>query len=323
MPTSPPRNRLPKGVVFKHGAYYLPRWNPAEKKAKWHPLGKTYAQMLIALSSFHDDDSFTMAQVFERYREDVSDRQSLNTRRQRDWQLEKLKESFGKMTPDSITTKHIYRFLDEYGADAPVSANRLVSLLHRVFVKAIRWGYVSSNPCQGVEKYQERPRRRTPSEDEYEIVLAALEGVHARAFKLLRVGAQRVMDTLTVRWPQLKPDGSLHFLQSKTGTLVIVEPTPGLDEVISECRAQPILGPTIIADASGQPLTYWQYANAVKRVKKRLVAEGKLDSYFTNHDLRRTTGSNIADDNEILGHVDERTRKRVYDTRPKRGTPTR
>lgn len=321
-PTNRPQ-RLPKHVQLKHGSYYYVRWSPTEKKTVWKRLGDTYARMLIGLSEFHENEAYTVADLLERYRTEVSNKQSANTRKQRDWQLDKLKASFGKMTPDSITPRHVYRFLDEYGADAPVSANRLVSLLHRVMSKAIRWGYISVNPAAGIEKYQERPRRRTPTEDEYGLVLAELEGVHARAFRLLRLSGQRVMDALTLPWPAVKLNGEIHVTQSKTGTLVIIEPSPELGAVIAECRAQPVLGKTIIADEAGQPLTYWQYANHVRRVKQRLVEQGKLGSYFTNHDLRRTVGSEIDADNEILGHVDEKTRRRVYDTRPKRGKPPR
>lgn len=317
-----PNHKLPEHIHFKHGAYYYARWNPAEKKTVWKRLGSSYAEMLIGLAEFHDSDAFTMEHLLERYRKEVSSKQSANTRRQRNWQLNKLVESFGKMTPEAVTTKHVYRFMDEYGADAPVSANRIVSLLHRVMKKAIRWGYVDANPAAGLEKYQEKPRRRTPSEDEYETLLAALDGVHNRGFKLLRLGAQRVMDTLTLPWTAVKPSGEVHVTQSKTGTLVIIEPTPELTALIAECRAQSVLGRTVIADENGQTLTYWGFANHVRRVRDRLVAEGKLES-FNLHDLRRTVGSEAEPDNEILGHLDERTRKRVYDTRPKRGTPTR
>lgn len=322
MATNRPQ-KLPKYVQFKHGAYWYVRWNPAEQKVLWKPLGKTYAVMLIALSAFHEDGGMKMADVFERYRKEVSNKQSVNTRRQRDWQLDTLKESFGDMAPEAVTTRLVYLFLDEYGADAPVSANRLVSLLHCVFVKAIRWGLVSANPANGIEKYQEKPRSRTPTEDECQAVQARLEGVHARGFSLLRLGAQRVTDTLTLPWPAVKPNGDLHCTQSKTGTLVIIESSPGLESVIAECRRQPVLGRTIIADEAGQTLTYWQFANTVRRVIRKLVDEGKLASAFTPHDLRRTVGSEIDADNDILGHVDERTRKRVYDTRPKRGKPIR
>src|SRR5579872_7365457 len=105
--------RLPKYVQFSHGAYFYVRWNPTERKVIWKRLGDTYARMLIQLAELQQDGAVTMADLIERYRLHPDNlKKSPNTRRQRDWQLDKLKASFGKMLPDAVTTRHVYRFLD-------------------------------------------------------------------------------------------------------------------------------------------------------------------------------------------------------------------
>lgn len=323
MPTRPPPNlRLPKHVHFKHGAYYYARWSAAEKKTVWKRLGETYAQMLMGLAEFHEDSAFTMADLLERYRRDVSNTQGVNTRRQRDWQLDKLKASFGKMIPESVTTRHVYRFLDEYGADAPVSANRMVSLLHRVFVKAIRWGYVSANPAQGVEKHEERPRRRYITDAEYAMLLQAVPPHVARAVELAYLTGQRVGDLISLKWGQVQADG-IHLVQAKTGTELIIERSQELDALLERCRGGKVVGRHVLVDDNGQPFNYWGVANPFRKTVKALQAAGKLTDRITFHDLRRKAGSDVDADSELLGHLDKRTRDRVYRVKPKRAKPTR
>ncbi|MGC9158632.1 MAG: hypothetical protein ACP5FH_06535, partial [Terracidiphilus sp.] len=42
--------------------------------------------------------------------------------------------------PETITPVHVARYLDQRGAEAPVSANREMALLSHVYTKALRWG---------------------------------------------------------------------------------------------------------------------------------------------------------------------------------------
>lgn len=76
---------LPKYVQLKHGAYYYVRWNSATHKVTWARLARTYPDMLRAVAAMASDAPTLMRGVLERYRQKVSNRQSANTRRQRDW----------------------------------------------------------------------------------------------------------------------------------------------------------------------------------------------------------------------------------------------
>ena len=51
--------------------------------------------------------------------------------------------------------------------------------------------------------------------------------------------------------------------------------------------------------------------------------DGFLSELLTFHDLRRKAGSDVDEDSELLGHIDTRTRDRVYRVKPKRARPTR
>ena len=45
-------------------------------------------------------------------------------------------------------------------------ANRVLSLLHTVYNKAIEWGYNGINPCNGIKKFKEKSRERFLQNDE-------------------------------------------------------------------------------------------------------------------------------------------------------------
>src|SRR5690242_8475722 len=106
------QGNLPKYVRLSHGAYYYVRWNPTEKKVIWKPLGATYGKMLLALSELQDDDVLRMEAILDLYEREILPGRAANTRKQQTWQLKKLRASFGRMTPDSVTPRHVYRYLD-------------------------------------------------------------------------------------------------------------------------------------------------------------------------------------------------------------------
>ncbi len=317
-----PTDRLPPHVRISHGAYYYVRRDPATKRVVWRPLGKSYPQMLRAVANLHEDPHVLMCDVLERYRREISSAQSCNTKRQRDWQLDNLIHSFGEMPPSSVTPQHVYRYLDERTQTAPVGANREVSLLCAVFTKAVRWGYIAANPARGIEKNKERPRRRYVTDAEYQVLLAHANGHVRRGIELAYLTGQRVGDLLRLQWREVHADG-IHVLQAKTGTALVIEPSPALNDLLKRCRAGRVQGQTILADERGQPLSYWRLAGRFRRMVQTLVAQGLLTEHVTFHDLRRKAGSDTDENSKLLGHLDRRTLQRVYRVKPERAKPPR
>lgn len=307
---------LPKYVQRKHGAYYYVRWNPSARKVVWHRLGRTYPDMLRAFAQLEEGAGNFMRDVLERYRAEVSDKQSTNTRRQRDWQINNLIFSFGNMHPEFITSQHVYRYLDARSKDAPVGANREVSLLCAVFTKAIHWGYVTTNPARGLERNKENPRRRYITDAEYTQILAASSGRLRNAIELAYLTGQRISDLLALHWSDVHADG-IYFRQHKTGAELVVEMSGALEAVLARCKSGKIRGQTVLADSAGQRLNYWRVANPFRRLVRKLG----LDVTF--HDLRRKAGSDAEEDSRLLGHIDRRTLERVYRVKPMRAKPVR
>src|SRR5262249_36586513 len=84
--------------------------------------------------------------------------------------LKRCREEWGRLPASSITDDDVADLLDTIAEDAPVSANRTQSILHKMF----KWGmqpgrkYVPANPLVGLERRggKERKRDRVLSDDE-------------------------------------------------------------------------------------------------------------------------------------------------------------
>lgn len=76
----------------------------------------------------------------------------------------------------TITKLDIERFLLAY-KNTPYQANRMVMLLHKVFVLCEEWGYreQNSNPCKGVRKFKEHARERYLTMQEIETLFNVLD----------------------------------------------------------------------------------------------------------------------------------------------------
>jgi len=84
-----------------------------------------------------------------------------------------LGESFkvAAVTFDDIERLHL-----RVARNAPIRANRIVSLLHSMFKRAIKRGwYERANPARGIERTRETKRRRYLSADELPRLISALD----------------------------------------------------------------------------------------------------------------------------------------------------
>ena len=86
-------------------------------------------------------------------------------------------------------------------------ANRVVSLLSRLFGLAVKWRMRPDNPCKGLERNPEYQRRRYLSADELTRLAAALDQLHdqqsANIIRLLLLTGARRGETLQARWDDI------------------------------------------------------------------------------------------------------------------------
>lgn len=312
--------QLPKYVRQNHGAFYHVRWNSIAGKVIWTRLGKTYPEMLRTLASLEDSKTILMRDIIERYRTEISSKQSPNTQRTRNWQLDNLAYSFGKVEPSAVTPQLIYRYHDERSKTAPVAANREISLLNSIFNKAIRWGYVLTNPARSLEKNKEKPRDRYVSDEEYEAVLKQAPKQVQLAMRLAYLTGQRFGDLVSLKWSQVDSNG-IHFVQAKTGKKLLVSLSPELSKTLDECRERKVTSFYVLSDNKGQPWHLFTLGSAFRRTVLKCLKHGTLKTRFTFHDLRAKAASDS--DGELLGHANKRTLHRVYKRKEEQVQPVK
>ncbi len=191
----------------------------------------------------------------------------------------------------SIAKRDVIRLVERVvDRGAPVSANRLLALVQRVFNWAIARGIVETNPAAGIEMpHRERPRARTLTEPELRAVWPAFEAVgypFGVLGQLLLLTAQRRGEIAGMRWDQLDLERGLWTLPpaaTKTEVEHIVPLVPAavaLLETIPHIEGSPLVFPSL-RRTSTRPISGFA---------KPLAAAHRMSgtSGWTFHDLRRT-----------------------------------
>lgn len=218
---------------------------------------------------------------------------------------------------DQISTHELQKYHDQMKSKyRPSTANRHLSLLHRMFKLAIQWGFLQKNPASGIRKHLENnERHRYLSDDEIMRFLEALKTeenqVAAAAFELLLYTGVRRQEALDARWEHIDLEKRRWFIpMSKSGKLRHVILNAMAVELL---KRQPIIpgNPHVFpGKIDGNPLN-----NPQKAFARVLKAAGISD--FHIHDLRHThasiainNGASLYEVQHLLGHSQAKTTSR-------------
>jgi len=219
-----------------------------------------------------------------------------------------------EVTDDDIASLH-----GEISEESPTQANRVLALLNTAFAMAekrpLKWRPQNSNPCYGIERNQERRRKRHLSIEELQrfgVTYFAWEKrgswwrKAARFFLLLLLTGARKNEIAKARREWLDLDNQiLRLPDSKTGAKDIALPAPAvrlIRKMIEEEPNSPWLCPGRVP---GQPINnHW---NCWKEFLKEAQIKG-----LRIHDLRRSFASiglsvnrvNLKEIGHTLGHAD-------------------
>jgi integrase len=173
--------------------------------AKWSELSHKTAPQVA---------SFELVSVQYLARESI--KKSPKTHEENLRQMKKLSEFFGT-APDiaQIRPTHVQKYIDKH-VSRPIAANREVALLSSLFNWSRRVGYTDAqNPCAGMKKHRERPRKVYITDEEFARLHAAASPVLSRFVWLMYLTAQRPEDVRALTEANIK-DGVLTVTPAKT-----------------------------------------------------------------------------------------------------------
>ena len=301
--------KIPKGVTRKGGRYYRIVRN------RWIPLSRVdeglRALRAALLEVPIERDPATIGELLPRYLAEAE-----ITARTRDEYLRiceaRLLHHFGRMPIRALTQVHVAKYLEKRKLDgAPVMGNRERAVLSGAYQFALRKGWATSNPCQGVRRNKERPRKRYVADAEF---LVAFEAAPEALQDFLAIGlltGAREGDLRKLKRTDLTPEGIL-IVEGKTAlstgktrlvawsdalrffvrrALERQDHIAGKDADPRKHRQVRPVSECVLANRFNEPWT----ESAIQSALKRLPRDG-----WHFHDLRGKAASDAS--HNILGH---------------------
>ena len=238
---------------------------------------------------------------------------------------------FGKMMPKDIKKAHIRQFMDKVGINSPVTANRDLGFLSRLFNWAEERGHMDRNPAQGVTKFPEKPRDRYPEDWEYDLVA---EVAMTTAYKYMSYAMEFAYLCRMRKSEVLALDEEKHILEEgifvvrgKGSSNEITKWSPRLIAAYEGIKELNKDLPTVIGsrllfkDKKGLAISETAFNSAWRRIRGKAMTEGleingvtvKLKEAFNFHDLKAKGVTDHKD--KASGHKSKKMQA-VYDRKP-------
>mgnify|MGYP001040000543 CR=1 FL=1 len=277
------------GVYEKDGRYYRVKQN------KWHGLSRVdegVSALYRALAEFEAQRPGSIGEMIAHYRAYGMDGLSPTTRADYHNMLTRLDALFGKMRIGALKPSHVAVFLEKRrkAGRGAVRANREFAVLSSVHDFGLRQGWLESNPCRGVRRNRETPRKRyvTNAEflDAFErspeafqdlLALAYLTGIRQNDLRNLK------------RAENLKPDGIV-FVESKTKKLHRQAWSDAVRFFVRRAMERFPESEYVLTNKFGRQWTLWAIDSQMDR----------LELNWTFKDLRAKAQSDA--EHSVLGH---------------------
>lgn len=241
----------------------------------------------------------TLGEYIELFKNDYVKRKlKPSTRKSYRSRLNKItKDSISELLLKDVARTDVRKFLKKEANDFPINANRLHSILSKVFNEAIEDGQLSENPIKGMNKIAEE-KKRDPhyKSDDIIAIWAAiadewqpLQGL----LKMLMITGQRLGETKKMKWDDIHDDmWIIPISDQKTGKKTNRNHKVPLSNLALDVLEQmkPYNGSSEFVFASlkdqGKELTHFK--GAIDRVRKKT---GLAD--FVIHDLRHIVATQL------------------------------
>lgn len=232
-----------------------------------------------------------------------------------------------------IERRDVIRLIEAKAQTAPISANRLLALLRKLFNWAVERDLVAVNPCLQVRAPgKETSKDRVLSVDEVGVFWAGfvpgpeLSAEVVAALRLILATAQRPGEVVGMEWSEVDLDAAWWTIpaeKAKNGLAHRVPLNPVAVDLLRERRATVEDGVRWVfpSPRAGQAIGTGALAHALRRNRNLEEDDARRVplAEFTPHDLRRSAASHMASNGvsrlvvgQVLNHV-ERSVTRVYD----------
>ncbi len=228
-----------------------------------------------------------------------------------------IRPALGSKPVEAVRRREIERLHQNLKA-TPVRANRVLSLLSKMFSLAMQWDWRADTPCRGIPKFHEEKRERWLKTDELRRLTNALDKSTnqraADAVRLLILTGARKSEALKAEWSQIdfergvwtKP--SAHTKQKRTEHVPL---SAAALTLLQGMRERDPAGRYLFpGDKPGQPL------QDIKRFWTQICRETELEGVRI-HDLRHTFASHLVSSGlslelvgRLLGHTQAATTMR-------------
>lgn len=239
-------------------------------------------------------------------------------------------ETFGARRMKSITPGVIRKYLDARLADgAGIAGNRERALIS----KAWSWAYARDmtrlkNPCIGVERNPEEPRKHYATDQDYEAWLGWLVEQGAPWYlpvieEICYLCRARKIEALTMEKSAVADEGldTLRRKGSKDGVTLWTERMRAVVEV-AKAFEPGRFSRYLVTNTRGQPITVSAYNSSRGRLMRRAVADGVVRERFTVHDLKRK-GATDSDLPATVSTGNSPSMDKIYDLSKLRAAATR
>ncbi len=187
--------------------------------------------------------------------------------------IPRLRKHFGHMAIEDLEPQHVAMFLEgrRKMGNGP-GGNREQAVLSAAFDFGMRQGWCKGNPCRGVRRNTEKPRRRFIRDAEWAEALTRASPRFRLFLRFLELTGLRQGDARTLTWEQVTADG-IEIAESKTGKTLLIEWSDELQALLWEA---PGGGPSVFLNEWGRPWEVWGLQSAMRR----------LNVDWTLHDVR-------------------------------------
>ena len=242
----------------------------------------------------------TLGQYIERFKRGYIKRKlKSSTQNTYSARLNKVKSDkvFSSTNISDVTRAMVKEFLDNEAINYPTNANRLHSILSKMFNEAKEDGLIKENPIKGLKKSaKENSRDVRYTDDDIKAIWGALDSEHksmSGLIKMLLITGQRLGETSRMKWTDVNIDDAVWTIpksETKSDRTHVVPLSKMALNVLKDM--QTINGASEWVFASIQdpvkPLSHFKTAT------DRIRSATKL-SDFRFHDLRHIVATNMID----------------------------